>query len=56
MKPNDKYMKELDSDEIPTGFLNFVGNKGAIGISFKLSGVSFLFMNCHFAGFLRIFS
>lgn len=48
------FITDLEIDQTPTGFLNFIGNKGSIGISFKLLGVSFLFMNCHFAGFFSL--
>lgn len=42
------FVEELECEQIPTGFMNFIGNKGAIGIGFRLLGSSFLFMNCHF--------
>ena len=35
------------SDYVKTGWYGFLGNKGGIGISFKLFNLYFLFVNCH---------
>ena len=50
---NIKINKEIESDEVATGFGNLIGNKGGIGISFKFFQKSFLFINCHLPGFFH---
>ena len=42
-------ISHVKSDSIATGFQNMVGNKGGIGISFKLGKSNLLFISCHLA-------
>ena len=39
----------VEANEVRTGLGGTMGNKGAIGITFRLYGASFLFINCHLA-------
>lgn len=39
----------IESSAVATGLGNHLGNKGGIGISFRLGHTSILFMNCHLA-------
>jgi len=41
------YIQGIEYSEVRTGMRGTLGNKGAIGITFKLYGASFLFINCH---------
>lgn len=42
-------LSNVMSDCIATGISNVLGNKGAVGIGFKIGESSFLAMSCHFA-------
>jgi len=42
-------VKAIESAEVKTGIANIVGNKGGIGITFKVFETSLLFINCHLA-------
>eukprot|EP00936_MAST-01D_sp_MAST-1D-sp1_P002038 g2038.t1 len=39
----------IESSAVATGIGNALGNKGGIGISFRLGNTSILFLNCHLA-------
>jgi len=43
------FVKGVEANEVRTGLGGTMGNKGAIGITFRLYGASFLFINCHLA-------
>jgi len=40
-------VKDLKVSQIATGVMNTIGNKGGVGISFKVGDTSLLFVNCH---------
>jgi phosphatidylinositol-bisphosphatase/inositol-1,4,5-trisphosphate 5-phosphatase len=40
-------IKNIESADVRTGFANVLANKGAVGISFKIRGNSFLFTSAH---------
>lgn len=42
-------LTEIKKNVVKTGGKNLFGNKGAVGISFKLFGMSFMIVNCHLA-------
>jgi len=42
-------VRDIESDEVRTGFGKVVGNKGGIGISLRIAKTSLLFVNCHLA-------
>lgn len=42
-------LKDISSEYIACGVGNVIGNKGGIGISFKFSDHTFLFLNSHLA-------
>jgi hypothetical protein len=44
-----KKIHRLEGEEIPTGFLNLVGNKGALGISLQVENKKILFITSHLA-------
>ena len=46
-KEKINYFTELRTGFIKTGFMNILANKGAIGVSMKYQGKSFLFVCCH---------
>ena len=39
----------VDTAHVTTGIGDVVGNKGGVGVSFRMCGTSFLFINSHFA-------
>jgi hypothetical protein len=39
----------IQSNHVTTGILNTIGNKGGIGITFKVGDTSLIFINCHLA-------
>lgn len=41
------YLQVYNKPRDMTPLLLFVGNKGAVGISFYFKGTSFCFVNCH---------
>jgi len=41
--------EDIESNEVRTGLANIVGNKGGIGVTFRICGTSLLFINCHLA-------
>ena len=43
------FIENVTSSYKPMGFAKIVGNKGGIGISFKLFGYNLTFINCHLA-------
>jgi len=43
-------MEGIESADVRTGFANVLANKGAVGISFKIRGNSFLFISSHLTG------
>jgi hypothetical protein len=40
-------VSRISGAHVITGFFNKIGNKGAVGIGFKLGISSLLFVNCH---------
>jgi len=42
-------VRGIESTEVRTGLGKIVGNKGGIGMTFRVCGTSFLFINCHLA-------
>ena len=42
-------LEDVRSAQISTGLFNAVGNKGGVGVSFRLGSTSYLFVACHFA-------
>jgi hypothetical protein len=42
-------LSDIKSDHIATGISNVLGNKGAVGISFKLGKTHILCISCHLA-------
>ena len=46
-KEKINYFTELKTGFIKTGFMNILGNKGAIGVSMKYQGKTLLFVCCH---------
>jgi hypothetical protein len=45
-------LKDVSSTYVKTGIGNFIGNKGAVAISFKLKEKSIAIVNCHLAGII----
>ena len=41
------YILNFYKEYVKTGFYGMIGNKGGIGIGFKLYNISFFFINCH---------
>lgn len=41
------FVSEVKTASLATGILNSVGNKGGVGISFKVGETSLLCINCH---------
>ena len=46
-KIHKNYIMNYYKEYIKTGFYGLLGNKGAVGIGFKLYNISFLIINCH---------
>lgn len=44
-----KYCWDLRTGQVPTGFANFVGNKGGTQVGFSVGRTSLLFVNAHLA-------
>jgi phosphatidylinositol-bisphosphatase len=42
-------ISEVETSAVPTGFAGLIGNKGAVGIRFKVFDSCFGFVNCHLA-------
>ncbi|GBC00839.1 hypothetical protein RclHR1_03990016 [Rhizophagus clarus] len=45
----EKWVKDYQHDEVPTGLANLFGNKGGIGISLLFGNTSLCFINSHLA-------
>lgn len=43
------YLSDVKTNYVKTGGGNLFGNKGAVGVGFKLFGISFMVINCHLA-------
>jgi len=41
------FVNDLKVSSVATGVLNTIGNKGGVGIQFKVGETSILFVNCH---------
>ena len=46
-KIHKNYILDYYKEYIKTGFYGLIGNKGGIGIGFKMYNLSFFFINCH---------
>ena len=46
-KIHKNYILNYYKEYIKTGFYGLLGNKGAVGIGFKLYNISFFIINCH---------
>ena len=44
-----KNISKVKTNYVKTGVKNFVGNKGAVGISFSVFNISIMIINCHLA-------
>lgn len=44
-----KYCWDVKTGQVPTGFANFIGNKGGTQVAFGLGNTSLLFVNAHLA-------
>lgn len=42
------YINNVESERVPTGYGDFLGNKGAVAVSMDVGTTSFLFVNAHF--------
>ncbi|CEM02410.1 unnamed protein product [Vitrella brassicaformis CCMP3155] len=42
-----QHFDDINSAHIATGFANLLGNKGGVGISFRIGRTHLLFLNCH---------
>mmetsp|Transcript_18421 Transcript_18421/g.29337 ORF Transcript_18421/g.29337 Transcript_18421/m.29337 type:complete len:285 (-) Transcript_18421:38-892(-) len=47
-----QHLSQVEKSYVPTGFVNLVGNKGGIGLSFTLGKSSILFITSHFHAFV----
>jgi hypothetical protein len=48
-KEHTKFITNLSTAEVPTGFGKIIGNKGGLWLSFKLYNTSYSFINTHLA-------
>lgn len=42
-------VSNIEMQSIPTGVAHLIGNKGGVGISFKIINTSYFFIGCHLA-------
>lgn len=42
-------ISNVQSTHVATGIMNSIGNKGGVGISFRVGETSVIFINCHLA-------